>query len=400
MGDFYIGSFYGLTAPLALLTSKYDFNSIVDNVDSREGLQGLSNLRIELLQLKEVLLGGEVILTSENYGEQFERIGKVIGIESEGDFRRFVVKCKTFFHTGKGTNPGLTEEEWRMIEEQLSKVPRQLTGKVRCDGEVITLTEEEQKIVSIMFNRAIGSEEVNYIDYLIGKIDSVQKSKFSESQIYLGQKLYKVLNTVNLNMQNNLINENYYKGLEGLTVPAQKYELEKRLSDCEFLLELANEKEESSKPIPVDLTYSKDKWECIMNSCDVDESSRRLWEELEDSNVEKTVLSDVKIFKEIVGFESLVGNYDINYFNQMLGLAYTEEELMKVFVGLQRIGLVGLTVYNIDFYIYGLKRGLFIGNYNQGKLMDKNSDVYLNILMLYRDIRSKLEKYKEGVTII
>ena len=407
-GEFYVGSFYGLTAPLALLINRGDLNGVINKVNSREGLINLNNLRIELMHLRNVLTDGKTVLTVEDYSKQFELIGKMIGLKSEAEYRRFVVGCKKYYNGGIGRKPEVSEEDWRIIEKEIEKVDRTLTGMVRDkDGNTVTLSKEAKILLERLYSRAVqtDNEGVRNIDKIIDKIDDVQKSKFSESQLFLGYKLYKILNTVNLTMQNNLINESYYRGLEGLTIPAQKYELENRLKDCEFLLKLADVKEEESREKEkVDLSYSEDKWECVKRSCDVSESNRELWERIEGSSVERSVLEDVEVFREIVKFNAMIELYQKEYFNNMFNKELTEEELQEVFRELEDIGIIGLTVNVKEFFIYGVKRGMYLGEFNQGRVLEKDSTVYQNIMLLYRDIRSKLSRYEiedeEGVVIL
>lgn len=428
MSNFKFCKFYGLSAPLAVLLSDEELDSILKTVNSVSGFSLMKNLLLELQYLEKQFTESKIIQKNIDYEKLFNMGYYVVfGSKDLADFRRTYIR--TSQHFSKSSEPltlpngkVISIQSWEEIKTEFLEVGQQISKQIKLEGSRV-LSEETYLALTLIYNRSV--EQVTYlgkpmtrISYLQNKIIDVIKDNNIDNLTLYGNKILDLLNCEYLSRLNEVLNSKYYEQFSTLSNSAMSYAANKLSADIERVLASKKTINDTVEELPVssfaDLSKCKTDTDvrlvilaAVQNGTLGMFTNRRvyfddpeLFEFLASSNNYEEILKDFNKYINIEQFLKVVESYDENFFRKVLNLSSASlEELEKVFEDLAEVRVVGLNLHLRDFFLEALRNVNIHSVVVKDVNVESNPVVKENLELLLKDLASKQEFAKAGLVL-
>lgn len=387
MSNFQVASFYGLSAPMAVLSTKSDLTTMFEYITTGIGLDMLTNLKFELYFLKEVI-ESDSVQSTDNFDAYMMMIGSQMGFKNVRQLKMYIANMRL---VAQGSEPMMstfmpmhTVEEWKEVEKQLKSVPKTLSGAVtheRTKGtkDTVRLSEEANNLLTEIYTQATKQDKkgVTKLDWILAEIQKTIGSQQSMSMEFMEKKISHLMTYDRVIQFNHNINESYNLIFSELKEKAFRIRSEEVRNEIETVLDKgfnrdSKETNKTNKAISLDLAFL----ERIKHRTDIStEQAMKL----------QTIWNIVKVVDE-----------------EYLKAICKTDDVDKVDSAIQEledVGICGLSTVQEEFMFSRIKVANITEKVTQQNL-DTNSALFRNMKQMYEDVRSKQKRYDEGVYVL
>lgn len=418
MAKFHFNNFMGVSAVMLLLLDGSQRMDVFSCVNSNIMQEKLYDLRIEFEVLKKVLNSVSLRIS---WGEVYKKLNSMYDLDSNGvlpkkdaimNAKKLYYGYKTYL-TGEGDyKEGVTKQ---LIEnnkdflgkyyEDVNELSKLNNEFVDVNGNTIELSDSAFDLFSLVY------ESKDIINSVLSDIDNntgLSKSGYTGNTKVFGVRLLDIVGVRNLAGVNKTINRIYKNRLDACINDRSCYKevLSDYTEDCNVIESLYSEENDNNSTDSGDLFSSALNF---TNQLTKEELIRHLadkgiapYEEIikyhinlidllmKNKNINIMINKDINYINDLFKFVKVLGMFDKEFYEQLLGRKFTDKELSDVFIELGNVKVIGFTFHALD-YFYDLVNQYNITSVDAKFKLDKNtnSSIVSNVDIMKQDIESK-----------
>lgn len=356
-------SFWGLTAPQLVLqdVDLTTFGKAVSLLNNAQDSHKLTSFRMELDELSN-------FLTNKLHFDY-----KDAEIRKKA---RQLELSKLHYETGKEVRKSklIPKEEIPAFEKMINSFPKELSSYIMIDGNRVDISESALKIIKCFLGK----------QYIIDDYRKNIKVNASQEILVFNRKLEDVIYGKEQSIKYRYMQKISSSKDNEAILTATIASIQKDISILKKLIDYNEQDNTNTSQEPLGVSSKQ----LSMLPVKYDNFIKKL---KKLGILKRVTYSDLNILLEIYSWAQ---DLTLEFYNSEFSLDLSEEEMEKVFLELDKLGLVGLNLYATDFLLNSLMSILLVKPFNFS--IPSESGLALVITEIDRALDSRI-KFGEGI---